>query len=568
MPIKPDHPRLLITPERLAALADPAAKPLTDRLRVLADGMLGQPPAERVLDGRRLLTVSRLVLDRCSVLGLAHQLWGGPYAERVRVELAAVSAFSDWHPVHFLDTAEMAAAVALGLDWCWDALPEADRTQAIDALDRLAFAPALAEKHWWKSRDNNWNQVCFGGLVMAALAIHPSHGSSAQRIIAEARTGIAAGLHAYAPEGVYPEGPTYWEYGTTYSVLMADALHTAAGEDWGLAAAPGFLASVRFAQVCTAPSGLPFCYGDAWHGRMPLAPAVWMAARLGDDAVVGWARAHLAGSISRTRFLPFAMLWASDGQSAPAATPTVWCGHGPVEVASLRSAWRPRALWAGLKAGALRVNHGHLDAGSIELELDGVRWFTDLGAEPDIYARTDGWGTDQESHRWDYLRTSNAGHNLVMVGGRRQCVDGHNPIRVSGSAAVADLSTAYADCTRSASRGIALLGEAALLIQDEFTGLPAESLFWQVFTGAHIQTAGAEATLVQDGCRLTVRVLEPAGAVFRERSATPPTAAEEQNVGFRRLVLELPAVAGDRRIRVLCSRGPVEAPPPRPLSAW
>ena len=39
------------------------------------------------------------------------------YLERAWHDLQAGAAFPDWHPFHWLDTAEMTAAFALGYDW-------------------------------------------------------------------------------------------------------------------------------------------------------------------------------------------------------------------------------------------------------------------------------------------------------------------------------------------------------------------------------------------------------------------------------------------------------------------
>ena len=63
------------------------------------------------------LFVSRSVLDRVYTLAYAHRLRGGvAYRDRLWRELDAVAAFKDWNPPHFLDTAEMTHAVAVGYD--------------------------------------------------------------------------------------------------------------------------------------------------------------------------------------------------------------------------------------------------------------------------------------------------------------------------------------------------------------------------------------------------------------------------------------------------------------------
>ena len=75
-------------------------------------------------DGVRLLYVSRRALSAVENMGFAYQMTGEQkYADGVIDVLMKVcgDAFPDWHPYHFLDTAEMAAAVAIGYDWCYNA---------------------------------------------------------------------------------------------------------------------------------------------------------------------------------------------------------------------------------------------------------------------------------------------------------------------------------------------------------------------------------------------------------------------------------------------------------------
>src|SRR5574337_466015 len=86
----------------------------------------------------------------------------------------AVSAFPDWNPSHFLDVAEMSHAVAIGYDWLYDFLSAADRAIVRKALVTHGLRPSLelyrAQKGW-VAVSHNWNEVCNGGMVLAALAI-------------------------------------------------------------------------------------------------------------------------------------------------------------------------------------------------------------------------------------------------------------------------------------------------------------------------------------------------------------------------------------------------------------
>ncbi len=90
--------------------------------------MLDEPVVERTLVGPRLLTQSRAALHRISTLAGLFLIDGDPRVlARAKAEMRAVAAFSDWNPSHFLDVAELTAAMALGYDWLYSDLTADER---------------------------------------------------------------------------------------------------------------------------------------------------------------------------------------------------------------------------------------------------------------------------------------------------------------------------------------------------------------------------------------------------------------------------------------------------------
>src|SRR5207237_1271902 len=111
------HPRLLLAPADIPRLrtlvhADPTAARWWKKLEAEATKCLEQPPAQYLVKGDRLLEQSRLVLRRVYLLGLVYLIDDDPrYLDRARREMAAACSWPDWHPTHFLDTAELAQAL-------------------------------------------------------------------------------------------------------------------------------------------------------------------------------------------------------------------------------------------------------------------------------------------------------------------------------------------------------------------------------------------------------------------------------------------------------------------------
>jgi len=146
------HPRLLWPAGaeeqiRNRIAADPAAKAIFDQIQSQADAMLEQPPIERIQIGRRLLDKSRTCIKRVLTLSFMYRMTGQEvYFQRAEKEMLAAAAFSDWNPSHFLDVAEMTAALAIGYDWLYDKLPPASRESIRRAIVNKGLVPSLETK--------------------------------------------------------------------------------------------------------------------------------------------------------------------------------------------------------------------------------------------------------------------------------------------------------------------------------------------------------------------------------------------------------------------------------------
>lgn len=584
------HPRLLLRDDDLPALqqlitADPRYAALVDRLHGHARTLAAKPLLQRTLAGEkrfRLLDTSRECLGRVLAWGISLRLRPDPaLRDRLIAELENVCAFSDWHPQHFLDTAEMTAAVAIGYDWLHDSLDAGTRARLRDRLVTLGLRPSLETTGFWVSGNNNWNQVCHGGSVLGALAVADDEGDLARALVHRALRETASGLHAYAPSGVYPEGPGYWAYGTAYTVLTAAALTSALGDDRGLSRAPGFRESFTWFDQIRGPIGLVFNYAD---GSANASPSPWhgWAARAWDqpDFLAGFhvtVERILAGSHARDRFWPLAALWYAPPTSGTVAATDFVAGEpSPVQLALFRSGNDQDASFVGLKGGSLRINHGHLDAGGFVFDALGERWAHEFTAEREIYDRTDSWATDQGSRRWSYFRANNHGHNTLSIGGAIQRVAGSNPLIASHAGAdrayaVVDLGAAYAGQATSVRRGAALVGDRrCLLLRDEIAGA-AGAVRWTLITRAEVAIGDGTATLTQNGRTLALRLLvAPAQTRLSVIDCTPPTAVEDPNEGFQRICIDIADPPTDLVLSVaLVPEGcALPADADRPLADW
>jgi hypothetical protein len=585
--LRPGHPRLLVTDADLAhdleaAKHDPLRSALDDRIIAVATDDLSARPPSHKLKGPRMLNQSRVAIQQIVTCAMAYRLTGDPrFLERARSDLLTVSAFPDWNPSHFLDVAEMSFAVAVGYDWLYPELSPDNRAVIREALLKkaLAFAPAayapggpVDKRLFFATAPMNWNQVCNGGLLAAALAVADEKPALARLVVDGVRRSLPLALGPYQPDGAYPEGPAYWCYGTSYNVIILALLEGTLGTDFGLGSAPAFERTAYYRTAVAGPTGLAFNYADG-EDRIEDTPAyAWLARRYHDEAALENSRILLRAAIAHRhhdRFLALNAAWFPDlpehagpgGEDPTAALGRLpLCAHfrGGADIALFRSAWNdPGALFLGFKAGDNATNHSHLDLGSFVLESDGVRWAVDLGF--DDYDLPGYFG----NKRWSYFRLTNLSHNTITPGDELQDPKAKAPIVAysdSGSNpfAVADLTAAYPNAARRIVRGVAMLGRSRVLVQHEFTSLqPGIPVRWVMMTGARIEISadGRTALLSQAGRQLRADVLLPADGRFHVRSARPPTPAESQNLGDSILSLDTPPAnaPADLRLAVLLS---------------
>lgn len=558
----PPHPRLLVGPAgfdgvRAKVAADPALAQVWAYIESAADHALTLEPIRHEKVGRRLLGVSREALRRVMLLAFAHSMTDNPDylrgAERVMLDAAA---FPDWNPSHFLDVAEMTTALAIGYDWLHaDLTPEA-ATAVRDAILHKGLEASFPGGSWVRGV-NNWNQVCHGGLSLGALAIFEHAPDRAREVITRAVENLPRALGEYEPDGVYPEGPSYWDYGTSYNVLLVAALESALGNDFGLVTPP-LLKSAEFFMQATGPTGLYFNFADGGTGGSPAPAMYWFAQRLGQPALLWHERDRLAPLTAAAaregkrahRLLPCLLLWAAPLGDGPPPVPQrgSWHGGGHTPLAILRSGWDRDAAYLATKGGSPSSNHGHMDIGAFVFERDGVRWAVDLGAQSyhDIEARGMGlWNRKQDSDRWKIFRLNNHSHNTLVVDGALQRVDGRCPITAfdpgpDPASATVDMGPVYAGQLAAASRTLRLDGRNAT-IEDRLTAPDrAVSVRWGMATNAEVTLQPDDptrATLRQDGQVLPLHIQSPPNARWEiVEMETPPAEWDAKNPNTRMLV--------------------------------
>ena len=514
-----------------------------------SNSIIGKPVLERKMIGRRLLSTSREALLRILNLSYSYRMTGEEkFLKRAEEELLAISRFSDWNPSHFLDVAEMTMAAAIGYDWLFEDLTERTRMEAKSAILTKGLNPSKESKYiWWLKSGNNWNQVCNAGMVYGALAIQEDYPDLAKEIIDRAFETITLPMEEYQPDGNYPEGYGYWGYGTTFNVLFSSAVEKALGTDKGLSATPGYLETAHFMKHMITPTGGNFTFSDCGTGTN-LKPAMfWFAEKINDPSVL-WSEKKFLERNDYSKFkgireLPAIMIWAKNIPLANIKVPAekFWMGQGSNPVAMMRSSWTDsKAVYLGFKAGSPSVNHGHMDVGSFIMEADGVRWATDLGSQSYESLESLGmhiFGKGQDAERWTIFRMNTFSHNVLIVNGEQQRVDGYAKIdKYSDNDdfmfSVSDISAVYNNQLKKATRGVGIIDGKYTIVRDEIETLNKTTIVrWNMVTYSNVNLGDNEATLIDDGKILKLKVSGPDNIVMKTWSTAPTTNYDAKNPG-------------------------------------
>ncbi|HZY63421.1 MAG TPA: heparinase II/III family protein [Edaphobacter sp.] len=574
------HPRLFVHDSDLPAIkariaADPMEKAEFDRIHARAVSLLTEPPERFQLGGPRptLLPIAREMEGRIITLSGVYRLTGDKrFADRAIAEMLSAADFPDWHPRTPLNTAELTAAMGIGYDWLYPVLTSGQRNvirQAIVAKGIHTFF-ARIDRNQMHYR-NNWAQVIYGGHTVAALAIaEPDDQASmerAEKVIGYSRPGIELVMKLFAPDGGFEEGPVYWDYATIYNVLYITALDSALGTDFGASKMAGFDVTPEYEIQATGPSFEYANFSDS-HAEAGLSSQMyWFATRFHRPAYAAYERALMQSQkangklntsfFQHARFEMIGLFWA-------AMTPE-WKSFQPlpevesfarIQQAYMRTSWSdPDAAYIGFKGGEAGVSHGHLDLGSFVFDDLGQRWASDLG--PETYGVPDYFG----KLRWTYYRTQTRAHNTIAVDNSNEDTDGLCKIIFAGSVGknkfiVADLDQAHKTKLQSWKRGIAILGNRRVLVQDEISPSKPVELVWHLHTFANVEIAADKrsATLRIGDKTMRAKIITPADAHF---SIAPPPVLkpkETPNTGVTDLVIDQPQTSTSQTIAVLFSR--------------
>ncbi len=276
-----------------------------------------------------------------------------------------------------------------------------------------AMIEGRQKETFWVRTPMNWNAVCVGNTVFAALALLDSREERAFYATAGEHC-IQYFLSGFTPDGYCAEGVGYWNYGFGHFILLTETLRQATGGKLDLLANDRAIAAARFCQRSEILPGIFPTISDVNPGTKPSSQlTAYVCRRLGmpTNAKLTGAGDGLAMNLMLAS-LPATVPVARQMEASRDNPLRSFFPGGGVLIARTTPDQSP-AFAAALKGGNNNEPHNHNDVGSFSVVLGRNMVVCDPGGE--VYtART------FSAHRYDGKVLSSYGHAVPVVAGQLQ----------------------------------------------------------------------------------------------------------------------------------------------------
>jgi hypothetical protein len=555
------HPRLIFNAADITAIknnsaGDPFAKPSYDDIMSRADAVIASPLLNYGLDAAnlRITNMHTFGNDQAPYLILAYQFTKDTrYAARCWQQIERMLTWADWGANrHFLDAGIAAKAMALAFDGLYDYLTPAQRSALYNGMRTHVLNPGYNQittstgPFKWYDTDDNWNGICHGGMIMAALATMEMDSAFNSNLIAVCANGMLKYLQSFEPDGASEEGMSYWSYGLQNTFLALESMKRCLGATFGLTNLNGMKKTGMFPYMVSGPVGTA-SFGDdyLYVGKANLFLSYFWFSKFYNDA--NMARTHYERCMARNAGKTVKMNGWFDlifydrtlvQQGSVGSMPNAGYVR-TVEYAYLaENTSDESALYAGIHTGKNDASHGHLDAGTFFIQAFGETWAQgNLGLESpypsDFFTVTAPFYNDAPSPaannrgRFYYYRVRTEGKNcLVFNPDARpeqnpsgQATVGREANDGNGGYFVVNMNAPYQRDVNAYKRGIKLhRNTKRITIQDEFTPKTSSSVYWIMHSpctdNAALSADRRTITLFKNGKTAYMRIVSPANAQF------------------------------------------------------
>lgn len=423
--------------------ATPQAADVLNRAATLLDQPIEELPEALFMEYRRngnrqnyeRVYATRIV--QIDLLATAEAIENrGRFLPRIETLFAAFAAMRTWVPSghdgklrNYNDTAPEVELTNSRVAYSWAQLawileprlrPElvaqiraAVRHRVVDLISATIAGQRTPD--WWFAIDNNWNAVCLANVTGAALATLESRHERA-RFLATAEKYSTNFLQGILDDGYCTEGLSYWNYGYSNYVKLAELAFQATGGVVDLYARPKVRALSLYPRQLEIFPGIYPTYADGVLGERPDPDLVRFLNRRLGLGVASWEGLPPHASALAAN-LPLGLAYAT-GPTAP-ATATFqedarrgWFPHAMVYVGR-PAPGSTSTFGVSVKGGHNAEHHNHNDVGNFVVVSGSTALILDPGAET-YTQRTFG------AQRYESRALNSFGHSVPVIAGTLQ----------------------------------------------------------------------------------------------------------------------------------------------------
>lgn len=404
------------------------------------------------------------------------------YCERAAAECEALAEFSDWNSNLMSSVGTVSFAVAICYDWCHHVWSEGrkaiiERTMLRNGM-RVGLECYDGKRRMWID-GGTASAVVNAGMLAMALALADIYPETSLKLINRILRNVESCFASYAPDGGYSEGVAAWEKSSRALALVIAMLQKACGTDYGLAFAPGFSATGYFAIATETANGMWNFHNSAARPT-DTSMMFWLSEQYGNPTYAYVRRQQLISGAKRVSPFDIIFYTSVDEDFVPALPQdTVYRKTG---LAIMRSGWGSEDTFVGLHGGANDEVNGDLDAGSVVLDMAGVRFFAETGGIDELPVM---------------MRRRAAGQNTIVVDPAAEPAPDQEPhanakiVEMKGREdriyAVVDMASTNKNILRG-KRGVMLTDHRqTVVIQDELLLTAPGEILWTVYTPAEVE---------------------------------------------------------------------------------
>jgi len=292
-------------------------------------------------------------------------------------------------------------------------------------VNHRLFDPYMTpHRRWWwmyntnERRTNNWNAVCNGNIVSAAILLEKNNTRLAE-IIARAARSLDDYLDTFDADGGSTEGPGYWSYGYGNYVLMAHLVEQRTNGRLD------FLGSELIRKISQFPArtilshNLFVSFSDCdLHVSLRASLLAFLAKRLDLPELMALAnqQPHKIGVRTTNEILPWGLrdLFWTIPSDTPAFTSTKHDWYEEMMWMMARyEPDNPNALVLAAKGGHNEEMHNQNDVGNIVVHVNGESVIADIGRGR--YTRAYFSPT-----RYEHFVCQSLGHSTPVPNGQQQ----------------------------------------------------------------------------------------------------------------------------------------------------